>query len=283
MRPTGAATGALAASARDPVVTAGSEKWSDLATRMGSATAMVVIGLLGLWLGGHLFHGMVAAICGVMVWELIRMLQPEDRQVALQLGALAAAATLLAIYLPAGFALPILLAPALVGLGQLKKFRVIFMLFTALVLLAGFGMMSVRDDLGFNWMLWLVLVVVVTDVVGYFAGRMIGGPKFWPRVSPKKTWSGTAAGWIGAAAVGAGFMASTGAGAELIGISVAVSMASQMGDIAESAIKRRVGVKDSSALIPGHGGLLDRFDGMLGASVFVLMISPIIGFPPGLG
>lgn len=278
-----AATGALAASARDPVVTSGSGKWSDLATRMGSATAMVVIGTLGLWLGGHLFHGMVAVICGMMVWELIRMLQPEDRQVAFQLGALAGAATMLAIYLPAGFALPILLAPALAGLGQLKKFRVIFMLFTAMVLLAGFGIMSVRDDLGFGWMLWLVLVVIITDVVGYFAGRMIGGPKFWPKVSPKKTWSGTAAGWIGAAAVGTAFMASTGAGAGLIGISVAVSMASQMGDIAESAIKRRVGVKDSSSLIPGHGGLLDRFDGMLGASVFLLIIGPIIGFPPGLG
>jgi phosphatidate cytidylyltransferase len=60
-------------------------------------------------------------------------------------------------------------------------------------------------------------------------------------------------------------------------------MASQMGDIAESAIKRRVGVKDSSNLIPGHGGLLDRFDGMLGASVFLLIIGPFIGFPPGLG
>lgn len=277
------ATGVSAAFGHDPHVTEVSEKWSDLATRMGSAAAMVVLGLLGVMLGGHVFHAMVAVICGVMIWELIRMLQPEDRQVALQLGVLAGSATMLAIYLPAGFALPILLAPALVGLGQLKKFRVIYMLFTAMVLLAGFGMMSVRDDLGFNWMLWLVLVVVVTDVVGYFAGRMIGGPKFWPRVSPKKTWSGTVAGWVGAAAVGAAFMISTGSGAGLIGVSIAASMASQMGDIAESAIKRRAGVKDSSTLIPGHGGLLDRFDGMLGASVFVLIISPLIGFPPGLG
>lgn len=262
---------------------AANERWSDLALRMSSAAVMVLVGLGGVWAGGHVFHAMTVAICGLMVWELVRMLHPENSALAVQLGLLGGAATGLAIFLPVGFALPILLAPAMVGFGQLRKYRVIYMLFSVMVLLAGFGIMSVRDDLGFEWMLWLVLVVVATDVVGYFAGRMIGGPKFWPRVSPKKTWAGTAFGWVGAAAVGGYFMTSTGAGAQLIGVSVALSMASQMGDIAESAIKRRVGVKDSSNLIPGHGGLLDRFDGMLGAAVFLLIIGPFIGFPPGLG
>ncbi|MEE4187569.1 MAG: phosphatidate cytidylyltransferase [Roseobacter sp.] len=259
------------------------EKWSDLAVRMSSGAGMVLLGLTGIWLGGHVFHAMVAAICGLMVWELVRMLHPDDPVPAIQLGLLSGFATMLAIYLPVGFALPILLAPALVGFGQLASHRALFMVFTVMVLLAGFGMMSVRDDMGFAWMLWLVLVVVATDVVGYFAGRLIGGPKFWPRVSPKKTWAGTGFGWIGAAIVGAIFMAHLGASAQLIGVSIAVSMASQMGDIAESAIKRRVNVKDSSNLIPGHGGLLDRFDGMLGASVFVLIIGPFIGVPAGLG
>ena len=129
-------------------------------------------------------------------------------------------------------------------------------------------------------MLWLALVVIVTDVAGYFAGRFIGGPKFWPRVSPKKTWSGTVAGWVGAGVVGLIFMAQPGVGAEVVGISIAISMASQMGDIAESAMKRKMGVKDSSNLIPGHGGVFDRFDGMLGASVFLLMIEQIVDFPP---
>jgi phosphatidate cytidylyltransferase len=128
-------------------------------------------------------------------------------------------------------------------------------------------------------MLWLVLVVAVTDIGGYFAGRIIGGPKFWPRVSPKKTWSGTAAGWVGAGIVGWAFMATTGMGVALIGISVALSMASQMGDIAESAVKRNAGVKDSSALLPGHGGVWDRFDGMLGASLLLLVIESFTGFP----
>ncbi len=257
------------------------EKWSDLAARMGSGGAMVLIGVVGIWAGGHVFHVLVALICGLMIWELVRMLSPDQSNLALQLGALCGAASLMAVYLPVGFALPLLLAPVMVGFGQLSRHRTTYMSFSVLVMMASFGMMNVRDDLGFSWMVWLVMVVVVTDVVGYFAGRMIGGPKFWPRVSPKKTWSGTVAGWIGAAVVGAIFALNTQASVNLIGVSIAISMASQMGDIAESAIKRRVGVKDSSNLIPGHGGLLDRFDGMLGASVFLLMLGQVAGFPGG--
>jgi phosphatidate cytidylyltransferase len=116
-----------------------------------------------------------------------------------------------------------------------------------------------------------VLVVVVTDVAGYFAGRMIGGPKFWPAVSPKKTWSGTVAGWIGAARGGRALCAGA-AGRDLPGFLSLVAFAGQMGDIAESALKRRAGVKDSSHLIPGHGGLLDRFDALIGAALLALML-----------
>ncbi len=259
-----------------------SEKWSDLSPRMGAGVAMVVIGLGGIALGGHVFHALVALICGLMVWELVGMLRPGVRHLQLQMGALTGVAVFLSIYLPVGFALPVLLAPALIGFGQLEQNRTIYMSFTVVILLSGFGMMQVRDDLGFGWMLWLVLVVVVTDVVGYFAGRIIGGPKFWPAVSPKKTWSGTAFGWLGAAIVGMVFSINSGVGLQLIGISIAVSMASQMGDIAESGMKRKMGVKDSSNLIPGHGGLMDRFDGMLGAALFLLVIGQFIGFPPGL-
>jgi phosphatidate cytidylyltransferase len=146
-------------------------------------------------------------------------------------------------------------------------------------LAASYGMMHVRDDLGFAWLVWLVMIVVVTDVAGYFAGRVLGGPKFWPKVSPKKTWSGTIAGWIGAAIVGAIFGMNSGVWGAILLASVLLSFASQFGDIAESAIKRKMGVKDSSALIPGHGGVLDRFDGMLGASIGFLVLEGVFGFP----
>lgn len=259
------------------------DQWADLKERMGTGAVMVVIGLIGIWMGGHVFHLLVALICGLMVWELVGMLRPGVRHAQLQLGALTGAAMFIAIYLPVGFAMPLLLAPALIGFGQLERNRTIFMSFTVMILLAGYGIMQVRDDLGFGWLSWLVLVVVTTDVVGYFAGKAIGGPKFWPRVSPKKTWAGTVAGWIGAALVGLLFSINSGVGLQLIGISIAVSMASQMGDMAESGMKRKMGVKDSSNLIPGHGGLMDRFDGMLGASLFLLFIGQLIGFPYGLG
>ena len=115
--------------------------------------------------------------------------------------------------------------------------------------------------------------------MGYFAGRSLGGPKFWPAISPKKTWSGTVAGWVGAALVGLGFVVFTGAGWGLIVLSPLVSFAGQMGDIAESWIKRRTGVKDSSRLIPGHGGVLDRFDALIGAVVLVMLLGLILPLP----
>ena len=163
----------------------------------------------------------------------------------------------------------------------MPKLRAVFGVYTVLILLAGFGLMALRDGAGFVWMAWLALVVIASDIMGYFAGRMIGGPKFWPRVSPKKTWSGTIAGWVGALVVGIAFMVGTGAGAGLLPLSVALSMAGQAGDLAESAVKRRVGVKDASSILPGHGGLFDRFDAMLGASLMFLLVASLTAFPPG--
>lgn len=256
-----------------------SERWSDLAARMGSALAMVLVGIWAIWMGGHVFHLVVALVCGLMVWELTRMLAPDLPALALQLGGVAALAILLAIYLPAIFVIPLVVGTVIVGVTQLPRHRPLFAVFTLAVLTASYGMMHVRDDLGFGWLVWLVLIVVVTDVAGYFAGRIIGGPKFWPKVSPKKTWSGTAAGWVGAAIVGVFFAMNSGLWGTILAASIVLSFASQLGDIAESAIKRKVGVKDSSNLIPGHGGVLDRFDGMLGASIAFIVIELAFGFP----
>ena len=253
-------------------------QWDDLTTRLASAAVLGAVGLGLVWLGGIWFHIFVALACGIMIWELARMLGggPEATWLALAAGA----ALFVAGEIPGGFALPLLVAPALFGLGRLEKNRTIYALYTVMIMLAGYGLMILRDDFGFIWLLWLVCIVMVADVMGYFAGRFVGGPKFWPKVSPKKTWSGTVAGWIGAAIVAVAFIAATGTGIELIGISIAIAMAGQLGDIAESAVKRKCAVKDSSSLIPGHGGLFDRFDALLGASVFLLLVEQIVDFPP---
>ena len=255
------------------------DSFADLATRVATGAAVAVVGLAAVWAGAWWFTGLVLVIVATLIWELACMLGAGKKRAGL-LGALAAAGILAAKLLPVGFALPIALAVPLAGIAILDKNRTLFIVMTAMVMLAGFGLILHRDSFGLTWMLWLVLLVAATDILGYFAGRIIGGPKFWPRVSPKKTWSGTIAGWVGAGLIGWAFMATTGSGVELIGISIALSMASQMGDIAESAVKRHMGVKDSSNLLPGHGGVYDRFDGLLGAAFLLVIVESLTAFPP---
>jgi phosphatidate cytidylyltransferase len=158
--------------------------------------------------------------------------------------------------------------------------RVTFLLYGAVVLTGAASVYTVREAHGISVLLLIVAVVIVTDIAGYFVGRTIGGPKFWPKVSPKKTWSGTVGGWVGAAIVGS-FWVGDAYGMWVILACVVLSLASQMGDIMESAIKRRAGVKDCSNLLPGHGGFLDRFDGMIAAftgwSVIALFTGSLTG------
>lgn len=135
----------------------------------------------------------------------------------------------------------------------------------------------VRQDLvhGFAALMFVLLVVWATDIGGYFAGRSIGGPKLWPRVSPKKTWAGALGSVVASLAVAGGFVASGfGKAVPLLVLSAVLTVVSQAGDLFESAVKRRFGVKDSSHLIPGHGGLLDRLDGFVAA----ILVAWIIGF-----
>jgi phosphatidate cytidylyltransferase len=128
---------------------------------------------------------------------------------------------------------------------------------------------------GFVALMFVLLVVWATDIGGYFAGRGIGGPKLWPRVSPKKTWAGALGGLAASLAVAGGFAAlGLGAAVPLVALGAILSVVSQLGDLFESAVKRRFGVKDSSHLIPGHGGLMDRLDGFIAA----IVVAWIFGF-----
>ena len=255
------------------------DSFSDLATRMATGLVLALIGLSAVWAGGWWFTALVVILVAALVWELVRMLGGSARG-AIILGVMAGAAILATKLAPLVVALILALSVPLAAMAMLARHRRLFVLTIAMILLAGVGLIFHRDSFGLTWMLWLVLVVVMTDILGYFAGRLIGGPKFWPRVSPKKTWSGTVAGWVGAGVVGWAFMAQTGVGAELVVISVALSVASQMGDVAESALKRQMGVKDSSNLLPGHGGVYDRFDGLLGAAFLLVIVESLTAFPP---
>jgi phosphatidate cytidylyltransferase len=135
------------------------------------------------------------------------------------------------------------------------------------------------QDYGFLAMVLLFAIVWTTDVLGYFAGRAFGGPKLWPAISPKKTWSGGIAGALGAMIVGA-VLAQFAVAANALAlafVSLLLSAVSQLGDLFESWVKRKHGAKDASHLIPGHGGVMDRLDGFWAAALAGCLIGLLRG------
>ena len=144
-------------------------------------------------------------------------------------------------------------------------------------LVVGVNLLRASPAYGLPAILWLFAVVWGTDVLAYFGGRLIGGSKLWPSVSPGKTWSGAIVGAVAGALLGSLVAAvATPGGARFLPMTMlglVVSVVSQLGDLFESAMKRRAGVKDSSRLIPGHGGLMDRLDGFIAATAVAAILA----------
>lgn len=146
---------------------------------------------------------------------------------------------------------------------------------------SGLALFYIRaiPSLGMQWTYYLLAVVWGTDIGAYIAGRLFNGPKLAPDISPNKTWAGL---WGGMAlAAFSGYVLSIGFGAEhpiqLIGLAVILAGVSQLGDLFESYFKRRSGVKESGGLIPGHGGILDRIDGLVFAAIFLMLFHLAVG------
>jgi len=247
-------------------------RWNDLRPRVVSAIVMVSVGAAEIWLGGPSFAVLVVLLTAGMIWELAAITAPVQKNRPLLMAGIAAAALGGALVLRSDLATSLLMMPPLALALTPRRDRQIAALYAAAIMVAGYGLVELREEVGTTGILWLVIIVVVSDVAGYFVGRIMGGPKFWPKVSPKKTWSGTVAGWIGAALVGLCFVLAGRGDWGLLILSPIVALAGQLGDILESWVKRRSGVKDSSNLIPGHGGLLDRFDALIGATVLVMLL-----------
>lgn len=225
------------------------------------------------WLGGHYFLALVVFMAAVMAWEWANLVAPEcPRSLRVLTGLFGALLVLAAAQIfqkPIAFAVLLGLAAAYIVAIRLGAGAWLPKLWPglAIALIPSISVYWLRllPDAGLETALWLVLSVVITDVAAFAAGRTIGGPKIWLRVSPNKTWAGL----LGGMAASAGFGA-------LMGVSLApanpwllavlgalIAIIAQMGDFAESALKRALGAKDSGALIPGHGGILDRVDGQI--------------------
>lgn len=259
-------------------------KWGDLRLRLISAFVMAVVAGFDIWLGGPWLLALLALISAAMVWEAARLggaSRGALRDIALPVAGGAAVIAAEWIGAPMGF---VLLGGAAAGVWVLAarlKHRLAFYAFFCMV--AALALYGIRDVFGLVVLIWLIGVVIASDVMGYFAGRVFGGPKFWPKVSPKKTWSGTVAGWAGAALLSWLMSDALSAGGtmnwpiSLVLFSVILAFSAQMGDIVESALKRKAGIKDSSSLIPGHGGVLDRFDGMIGAALVFFPVLFVAG------
>lgn len=257
-----------------------SSSFSDLKLRTLSAVGLSGIALVLFWLGGYWSAALLALGAALMTWELREMIlgAGAGRSVQGVLIAVLAALSILvteASELRWGFAL-VLVAGGIIHLREGRQGRIAFcaVLYITLAMMCIDGL---RTDprYGFAAVIWLVTVVIAADVGGYFAGRLFGGAKLWPRVSPKKTWSGFLGGIVLAVSVGSIFSALTvNTFYWKVGlVSALVACVSVAGDLAESALKRSYGVKDASGLLPGHGGLLDRFDGLMAAAIFASAIT----------
>lgn len=258
----------------------GGPKFADLLPRIVSAIVLLTVAGLGLWLGGLVLALLLSAFGAVMMWEYFRLIIRLKRPFAMGCTVLSSSLLALSLILEhrlvtendgvlavSPMAVAIMAIAMIVTAIPVRKSR-LESIFGAMIPLATFLFFYLHQSVPL--VMWVVVAVVIsTDVSGYFFGKLIGGPKFWPSLSPNKTWSGTASGWVMAAliAVGLSLYASDPLSTMSVGVVflVTVAFAAQMADIAESALKRRAGVKDSSNLLPGHGGALDRFDGMLGA------------------
>ena len=256
---------------------------SDLPTRFVAAVVMIAVASVAIYLGGWPFRALVVIGAAIMLVEWADMHRVP--RLWGYVGAALLAANLLAgsewlfpadeqdelitaaTFAPAWMGFAVCAAAALlIGLLSRRKTMVGGYLYVAI---PAFALLV----LGWAWfgiVFWVMIVTWSTDIFAYFAGRSIGGPKLAPRISPKKTWAGLGGGVIGAAVFGALAAYLLDLGAPFLFLGGLMGLIAQAGDLYESWMKRRAGVKDSGTILPGHGGALDRLDGLLPVVVATL-------------
>ena len=270
------------------------KRWRDLKKRAISAAVLGPGALLCAWLGALPWTALMALAVALLCWEWVRLCGLRSRAwpgaampavvfLACALAVLglpqAGLACLLIGFVATWIAVP-RLAPR-EGPPPPANWLALGVLYIGI---AGIALIELRHDneAGRGNILFLFFVVWASDIGAYLVGRLVGGPKLAPSISPGKTWSGAAGGLLCTMAVGwlaADWLApGTPSVAKVLGVAAVLGVATQLGDLLESAVKRHFKVKDSSMLIPGHGGLLDRLDGLMAAAPVAALLAFAVGY-----
>lgn len=255
----------------------------ELALRVCSALVLVPLALGAAYLGGWPFAVLWGLAAMVVLWEWNSLVAGSDQRIVLTTGGASLALAIALVLTGHLLAAVIVLAISTLGVASLAPAKRRTWIAAGVPYAGALGVAPIvlRSDNGegFLAVIFLFAVVWTTDIAAYFAGRAIGGPKLMPRVSPNKTWSGAIGGTLAAVVVAlalAKVTALTGLFAIAM-LAVILSICAQGGDLFESFLKRRFGAKDSGHLIPGHGGLMDRLDGFVTASVVAALIGLLRG------
>jgi phosphatidate cytidylyltransferase len=243
---------------------------AELRRRSLVGTALAAGAVAALWLGGAVFWAVVTVVALIALFEWGGLVRAHRARIGI---------AMIVLIVGMGYALPFQWGTERATLALLlisAMVLAIFPRFAGISLGLGYvgtaaiALLYLREQPnGLNLALWVLVVVCATDIGGYVAGRSIGGPKLAPAISPSKTWAGLAGGLAAAAILGA-LVASAGqlpTAALWLGAPLAV--VAQLGDLFESGLKRRAGLKDSGRILPGHGGVLDRIDGLLPVAIIV--------------
>jgi phosphatidate cytidylyltransferase len=260
--------------------------FADLGPRLVSSLVLATVAIAVLWAGGVLFAMFWLAVGLAILWEwqgLVGETRHSPRFLAGAVGIAVAAA--FASYIALGIASVALVAAAvltaLIAQGSDRFFAGAGVLYAGALVICAIAL-RLSDAFGLIAIAWLFALVWGTDIMAYFGGRLIGGPKLWPRVSAGKTWSGTLVGIFCGALCGLLVALLGGDRTSILPVlllSLLLAAISQGGDLAESALKRRFDVKDSGALIPGHGGVMDRLDGFTAACICAALIGALRQYP----
>lgn len=258
----------------------------ELRLRIISGVILGILVLAATWAGGIWFRSLAVVIMVLMYYEFSTITNATAK------APLANAIGWMAILATAVFILTLLpqmaFAAILIGVGGAVLAGVTRgggLWSATAVVYAGFSGLALAEirgegHFGLFAMLFIFAIVWSTDILAYFCGRALGGPKLAPPISPGKTWSGAICGAIAGvgAGVGVALMVRQGAGMMIPMIALVLSIASQIGDLFESWVKRRFGAKDSSRLIPGHGGVMDRVDGLVFAAFAAFLLANLLPF-----